>query len=390
MNQKCDKVEKTIELRIELEPNECDTEYLLNCEWLPSSETLVATICGTFVKVFDIRRTNPSTPGSGGTDSVAASEESEGDGGSIECVSSTCYTLAYEDALIRSAAVFPLDARADKTTSRKDGGMDLADEETNAKMVLLFDSGRMHCIDITYDSNGDMDEQGEIYIESIDAVTFPTAGIRRYSGAGAGASGSVSSTFGEGQSLTYLVQSGLLLYKCISSCVVALIIDRQSGDITGSFELLPQVLTSSMIGSGIDGYSISSPFIHWTELGVVEKDGAVYYRVACSGKSTRTNQPKAILVEFNASSVRVKELAWSAGSTLGLGLSLNTSFEGFTAFSAPILVQGSQGPTFYERAFLAAVTSKGQCCYLVKSSEVMPLLLMKRRLVAQLMCRRSV
>mmetsp|Transcript_28591 Transcript_28591/g.82785 ORF Transcript_28591/g.82785 Transcript_28591/m.82785 type:complete len:132 (-) Transcript_28591:1708-2103(-) len=60
LSKKCDKVEKKIDLVIELEPHECDSKYLLNCEWLPSSETHVAFFCGTFVKVFDARRSTIS------------------------------------------------------------------------------------------------------------------------------------------------------------------------------------------------------------------------------------------------------------------------------------------------------------------------------------------
>ena len=61
LSKNCDTVEKRIELVIELEPHECESEYLLKCEWLPHSETHVAAICGTFIKVFDVRRSTSST-----------------------------------------------------------------------------------------------------------------------------------------------------------------------------------------------------------------------------------------------------------------------------------------------------------------------------------------
>jgi len=359
LNKNCDTVEKRIELVIELEPLECESEYLLKCEWLPHSETHVAAVCGTFIKVFDVRR---STSSSGRSSSFEAGSAEETEGSkSFSCSSSTCYTLAYEDALIRSAVLIPLEG---DSFQKEETGSRALDQAARAKLVILFDSGKIHSMDIVFDSNGDMDDQGEIYIETIDGVTFPIEGIRRYSGATPGAPGTTSSTFGEGSSLVYLEQSGLLLYKCISSCVVALIVNKENGEITGSFEFLPQVLTSQMIGRGMDGYSISAPFIHWTELGTVERDGFMYYRVACTGKSTRTNQPKVLLVEFNERSFRVKELCWSTGSAMGLGLSLNTSFEGFTAFSAPFVaescpVSDRNSRSFYERAFLAALSSNG-------------------------------
>ena len=358
LSKNFDMVEKKIDLTIELEPNECDSEYLLKCDWLPSSETHVAVFCGTFVKVFDARRsTTPSAPASasssGSTSAATAPDRCK----QYTCSSTTCYTLAYEDALIRSAAVVPLEKAASLSSSEEDKTDH--DASSCAKIFLLFDSGRIHGIDIAFDSNSDLDDQGEIYIEAIGGLSFPTAGVRRYGGAAPGSADSKSTSFGEGSSLVYLEQSGLLLYKCISSCVVAFVIDRQSGDISGSFEFLPQVISSSMLGSGLDGYSISAPYAQWTELGTCEKDGVVRYRIACTGKSTRTNQPKLLLVEFGVDSVHVKELSWTGGSTLGLGLSLNTSFEGISAFSAPVIRDASKSNSFYERAYLAALTSNG-------------------------------
>ena len=68
---------------------------------------------------------------------------------------------------------------------------------------------------------------------------------------------------------------------------------------------------------------MGTPFLHPSsigpELGTVEKDGVMYYRVACTGKSTRTNQPKVLLVEFNERSVRVKELGWTDWQYNGIG-----------------------------------------------------------------------
>lgn len=358
LSKNCDMVEKKIDLAIELEPHECDSEYLLKCDWLPSSETHVAVFCGTFVKVFDARRSTTSSAstsasGSGSTSAATAPDRCK----QYTCSSTTCYTLAYEDALIRSAAVVPLEKAASLGPSEEDKTNQ--DASSCAKMFLLFDSGRIHGVDIAFDSNSDLDDQGEIYIEAVGGLSFPTAGIRRYSGAVPGSADSKSTSLGEGSSLVYLEQSGLLLYKCISSCVVAFVIDRQSGDISGSFEFLPQVITSSMLGSGLEGYSISAPYANWTELGTCEKDGAVHYRIACTGKSTRTNQPKLLLVEFGVDSVRVQELGWTGGSTLGLGLSLNTCFEGIAAFSAPVIQDASNSNSFYERTYLAALTSNG-------------------------------
>lgn len=369
LSQNFDKVEKKIDLAVDLEPQECENDYVLKFEWVPSSETLVATICSTFIKVFDLKRSVRYLDGEG-----------------LKCMPSKTYaseffhkyrleslcaklqflldlhctfmplspsTVSYEDALIRSAAVIPLNK------PEKDG-------TASTGFALLFDSGRLQVVSLSVHSNGVLVDQGETYIDSVDTLSFPTEGVRRYSGATPGALGSRSSSFGEGASLEYLEQSGLLLYKCISSCVVALILDRQTGTITGSFELLPQIISSTLVGSGVDGYSISAPYQHWTELGLVEKAGTSLYRLACTGKSTRTNQPKVLMIEYNSTSVQMKELNWLGASTMGLGLSLNTSFEGSAAFSAPQL-RGRMAATgecgvdgeFIERVFLVSLTSNG-------------------------------
>ena len=138
----------------------------------------------------------------------------------------------------------------------------------------------------------------------------------------------------------------------------------ETGKIVGSFELLPHVLNSEILGNGNDGYSISGPYTHWTELGIVENNGSPYYRVTCVGKSTRSNQPKLVCVEFNRESVRIKELRWAPGHGIGLGLSLNTSFEGIAAFSSPLLVGSRNGfygkeCDFKEQVFVAVLTSNG-------------------------------
>ena len=305
---------------------------------------MVVAICGTFVKVFDMRRST----------STGAASENE-----FTCRSSTCYTLAYEDVLIRSGTLI---GNVDKDTSGESNNWEAS---STVRMALMFDSGRLHFSDMAVDSNGDLEDQGESYIECGDGAPFPTAGIRRYGSATPGSPGSTSTSFGEGSSVVYLKQSGLLLYKCISSCLVALILDDQ-GKVAGSFELLPHVLTSEKLGTGVDGYSISAPYSNWTELGTVTKNRSCFYRAACVGKSTRTNQPKLLLVEFNEYSVNVKELSWVGGSSMGLGLSLNTCFEGLAAFSGPFLTGENSGRgsverdgSFCERAFLAALTSNG-------------------------------
>ena len=89
----------------------------------------------------------------------------------------------------------------------------------------------------------------------------------------------------------------------------------------------------------ISCYSITGPFTHWTALGVAYDDDGAFFRVSCVGRSSRTNQPKLICVEFNESDLRIKEISWSSGGPIGL--SLNLSYEGLSAFSAPFLGDAS-------------------------------------------------
>ena len=87
LNQICNVIDVTIDLMVDLEPHECETEYLLKCEWLSPSH--VICVCGTFVKAFDLR---------GSTSLLGSKKE-------FSLKSSTCYSLAYEDVLVRSAVL---------------------------------------------------------------------------------------------------------------------------------------------------------------------------------------------------------------------------------------------------------------------------------------------
>lgn len=198
-----DSFEQIIYLTLQLEPTECESEYLLKCEWMPESELMVVAICGTVVHVFDLKRIENSC-----------------------CKATTHYALAYEDVLIRSAAMTGC-------LSRGEG-----DDETfcgiRAKLALLLDTGRMHFIELAVDEDGDLEDQGENYIECGAGASFPSAGIRRYNGGSPMTRGSTTSTLGEGVFLTHLRQSNLLIYQCISSCCVAMLLDSD-GAICGSF-----------------------------------------------------------------------------------------------------------------------------------------------------------
>lgn len=335
LNSSCDKVERTIELVFSLESDEVD--YLVKCIWVPGSQTMVAVVCGLFVKIFDIR-------------------QAEGDKVNSSLAS---YGLAIE-ALLRDAALVP--------SSESALGDEDAPRRTVAKTVklyLLLDIGQILDINLCFDDNSQLEVQGDMYIESGEGITFPVPGVRINHSGQPASEGTRMRSMGEASSLTFLPFSGILLYACASSPVLALLLDA-TGSISGSFELLPYVVKSETLCNGSDGYSIHGPFTQFTELGCVEYDHATYFRVACVGKSSRTSQPKLLCVDFNEDAVRVKELAWcTAVGIPSMSLPVSSSFDGLAAFSSLALTStGNEGVSlkrsdFVERPYLCAVASNG-------------------------------
>ena len=315
-------VERTIGLEFDLDPQDCDSDYLVRCDWLPGSQTHVSVSCGTFVKIYSI-----------------ASADSDDNVTPL-----LSYSIAYE-AVVKDTAWVSLPFSSSKDKRRETIKRTLT-------LFLLMDSGRLHEIQLQLDSQGEIEGHGSLYIErSSRCIDIPTVGVRPYEGVTPGKSGSSTRSMGEGCSLCFLPQLNVLLYKCVSSCVVALTFD-EAGVIKGSFEILPNRVDGEVLGNGTDGYSIAGPFTHWTEMGVVDEGS----RLVCIGKSNRTNQPKVLCIDVNGESVKVKEITWSAGGSVGLGLSLSSSFEGLAVFSAPFLSAEKQ---FDERLYLSVVTSNG-------------------------------
>lgn len=335
LSQSCDKVEKTIDLHFEIEPHECEGDYLLKCEWVPGSQTMVVVACGAFVKIFDVKL----------ADNAGRS------------LSSRAGYLLDFDAMVRGIALVP-----SNDLSPGGGVVETTTtflSRTTVDMMLLLDSGELRNVSLKFDANGDLEARGETCLEYRDGIPFPTAGIRPYTGSRAGASSSISSTLGSGSCLVHLQKSGLLLYQCAASCVLAMQLDT-GGEIKRTFELLPFIVSSEVLGHSTEGYSISGPYSHWTELGVVRHESGTCFRTVCVGKSSRTSQPKLLCVDFNESYIGVKEISWSTGTSMGLGLSLSSSFEGLSAFSAPDIPDNiSSEYVDIERSFLCAVTSNG-------------------------------
>lgn len=328
-----DGAETKIDLMLDFEQADGDSDYLVKCDFVPGSQSSLVAGCGHFVRVFDITKSKDNR-----VSAVVA------------------YNLGFEVSLrdIALVPVPPFDCRdddADNTRRCKVGA--------NARMFMLLENGRLHTFDLKTDSEGRIEPPSDEPCELSGSVSLPTAGVRPRTGSPLGVTGSTAKSLGEGSRIVYLQQSRILLYKCLSSCVIALMLD-ESGNVDGSFELIPHVLSSDILWNGIDGHSIVGPFNHWTELGVVYNDNGMYFRVACIGRSSRTNQPKVLCIEFNEKDVRVKELVWnSAGS-----ISLSLSYEGLCAFSLPFVGDSQREyRAFGERAFLCTATSAGSILF---------------------------
>jgi hypothetical protein len=327
-------VEEKIDLIFDLEQSDGEIDYLVKCEWIPGSQTHIAVGCGRFVRIYDIGRTDSDK----------------------RAVPVIGYNLGFEAAL-RDMSIVPY--RASSETEGDAVSVGSFGQERISKLYLLLENGRLHVVDLKTGSNGKLESPGDQHFEPSECVVLATSGVRARAGSPIGPPGSTSRSLGEGSKLAYLKQSRLLLYKCASSCVLALMLGTKGG-VEGSFELIPHSISSEILGNGPDGYSITGPFTHWTELGVAYRDGASFFRVACVGKSSKSSQPKLLCIEFNESGVKIKEIVWSSGSSMGLGLSLSLSFEGLAAFSVPFLCDApGESLVFGERAFLCAVTSNG-------------------------------
>lgn len=348
-----DSIERTIELPVDVDL-ECDADYLVKCEWVPGSQTMVAVGCCRFICIFDIARTDSENR-------------------ALPIIS---FSLGYE-MVLRDITILPANPsiydgnvveppQHSKKTSKKV-------KKKVAKMYVLLQNGKLHCIDLQYGANDSkLDVIGERHFESSESITLPIVGVRMFKDTSAGTLSGTSKSLGEGSTLSYLSQSRLLLYKCDTSSVLALTLCPM-GRIKGSFELLPHVISSDILGKEkSDGHSITGPYTCWTELGVVKVDGNSFFQVSLVGRSLKTNQPRLLVLQFNEFDINIKEISWNRLTSASAGLSLCSSFEGVAAFSVPYLrdvtpsscnaskVDGDfESSRIHERAILSVVTSNG-------------------------------
>lgn len=323
-------IEENIELVFDVGQHDSEGDYLVRCEWIPGSQTNVVVGCSRFVRIYDVIRT-------------------KSDKRALPIIG---YNLGFE-ACLRDVTIVPFKGY--------DSLDDRLDENSNiSKMFLLLENGRLHVVDLKTGSSGRLESPGDKqHFEPSECISLSMGGVRARAGSSVGHNGSSTRTLGEGSRLAYLKQSRVLLYKCTSSCVLALMLDKR-GDVEGTFEFLPHTIPSKHFGDVSDGHAVTGPYTHWTELGVSYRNGAAFFRVACVGRSLRSNQPKLLCIEFNEHEVKIRELAWSATPSMSLGLSMIDSFEGLAAFSVPLLGDAEgEGPMRAERVFLCALDSNG-------------------------------
>lgn len=333
MNKTFQKVDFSIKLDVNVGTDsiEGDSDYIIKAEWL--TESTVFVVCATCVKIFDIK--------------TKCKEES----GTFTCQPCAVYVMAYDEVLIRSAALVPCEENEEFPTFSRPA----------AKLYLLFDTGRLQQIQLDLDENLKLAVQGTMELEYGDSVLFPIAGVKRFSGTAAEASGSKATTFGEeGLSLVYLKQAKLLLYKCISYPMIAFTLDAH-GEIDGNFEFLPNTIETQNTDAN-DSDSIIGPYYHWTEIGTIRRDDKVYHRAIFTAKSRRTNQPKLLCIEFNDQESKITKVQMPSHSNLSLGSA--SSFEGLAAFTAPLVTDskgmfGSADASPSESLFITTVLSNG-------------------------------
>lgn len=228
--------------------------------------------------------------------------------------------------------------------------------------MTLYDDGRMRVIDFGLDMNGALETKGELIIDQDKVLSFPLPRKSHQDSMSFDLEDSNAKTLGEGSSLDFLPQSGLLLYKCSTSDLIAFTLDDNC-EITGSFEFLPRIISCDVIGDPTIG-SVYGPYTNFCEIGINDGNSLPSYRLAFSAKSVRTNAPQLMYMEFNQHHSKVERL--SSKSDLNQIMSSTLRFEGIAAISAPKIIEDStaKGPmhpnaTFIEKVYLISVMSNG-------------------------------
>jgi hypothetical protein len=230
------------------------------------------------------------------------------------------------------------------------------------RIYILLNSGRIILIDFKVGIDGGLIDADDVNIDCNDARVLPIAGIKRTEGSCGEPVGATSLSLGEGTSLVYLRQSGILLYKCSSSPVVAFSLNVR-GDIVGNFEFLPDIISGEIFGQS-DNEGIRSPFSNWIELGSFHKENLLFYRAAFIGLSSKSRKTQIMYIEYNRERSFLKKMTMPGN--VHLILNGATSIDSLAAFSGPIVMghsrnDGMIGRDGYvrERVYFVSITSNG-------------------------------
>jgi hypothetical protein len=245
LNESLTQVERVVAFDVGLSAVESTSDVVLNCGWLPGSDTLLYVCSTRSVAIFEVHG---------------------------EAILPRASTLnAGADSAIRGFVASELNSRT----------------KSLWKCHLLSEDG--HLYEFELENLAGSIQVRNLRLDPKQSFKIPVNNSGQSSPA-------FSLTLGEGIQLSYLRQSRTLLYQAIGEGVLALPLD-DDGVVSTSFNLLPKSLASGVAG----------PFQHFTELGLVSIDSSVYFRVCCIGRRS-SKDPVLICIDFNHSTTKVKEL----------------------------------------------------------------------------------
>jgi Putative zinc finger in N-recognin (UBR box) len=300
--------DRTVSLELDLASDD-DSSHIVTCFWLEGSGTGLVVGCSRRIFIFNVSNLKGSTA-------------------PIANISlATCPNSMRDVTAVLAASA------------------DTGEEaQGNWNFFVLLENGVVEEVSLSCNQDGEMrfaDPEQEKVLRSSKANEL------------------ISTVFGgssfEVVSLSYLVQSCVLLCETRASGTVAVLLNAKS-DVLHAFKFLPYRLESSLF----DEHGATGPFTNWRELGVVSREAAVYYRLSFVGLNT-AGDPILLYLEFNESGTYIQEFPKNPGCWFD---SLE-SYEGFAVFTTP-QVSEDFDPLNYtgnklllERVVLCAISLNG-------------------------------
>lgn len=225
------------------------------------------------------------------------------------------------------------------------------------KLVLLHHDGRLRIINVDMNTDGSLRSRGDIILRDDDVISFPIPDGNQFSEVIKTSETTTSMSMGVGSSLHFLSQSGLLLYKCVSSPMIAFCLDDNC-DLKRSFVFLADIIPSDSLHNP----AVCGPYSHFCELDCKKRTETSAYRLIFTATSPGSGIPLLVYMEFNRISSTIKVLS----SPSHINTRPEVSVEGLSTFLVPKLrydkaISSSTNPnTFLEEEFYAiSITSNG-------------------------------